>query len=84
MSGSVAQLQSGSVLMSNVPVTIEAMQTLEMEGHVGVSGSYCCWGSSDIQTHPLLRTMSGSIVLLWLGSVLKSGSCTATKGHTEA
>lgn len=84
MSGSVAQVQSGSVLMSNAPVTIEAMQTLEMEGHIGVSGSYCCWGSSDIQTHPLLRTMSWFIVLLWLGSVLKSGFCTDTKGHAEA
>lgn len=30
-----------------------------------------------------LRTMSESIVLLWLGSVLKSGSCITTKGHIK-
>lgn len=62
----------------------EEMWTPEIEGHIGVSGLYCCWGSGDIQTQPLSRTMLGSIVLPWLGSVQKSGSCSATKGHRGA
>lgn len=40
------------------------------------------WDNSDILILLLLpRTMSRSMVLLWLGSVLKS--CAAKKGHIE-
>lgn len=67
-------LKPGSVLMPNVPVTIEGQATAEMEGHVGVSGPYFCWVRGDIQIQPLLRTMSGSMVPPQLRSMLNSGS----------
>ena len=41
------------------------------------------WGNTDIQTQLLQRTISGSMVLLQLGSVLKLEARVATKGYTE-
>lgn len=55
-----------------------ALKTLLVsQGHTAAGGS------GDIQTQPLSRTMLGFMVLLWLGSVLKPRSYTATKGHIE-
>lgn len=42
------------------------------------------WDNSNIQTWLLLRTLSGSVVLLQLGTVLKSEALVASEGHTEA
>lgn len=81
----MALLQPGSVLLSSASLTLKAVQTPEIKDHVGVSGPYFRWAvSGDIQTQPLLRTVSESMVLPWLGSMLKSGSCIATKGYIEA
>lgn len=63
-------LKPGYVLMSNGPVTTEGCET--PEGNVGVSGSYRHWGNGNTRTH-----------MLELESVLISGSCIATKSHTE-
>ena len=69
ISGSLALLQPGSVLM----------QTSEIKGHVGISRPYYCLCSGDIQTPPLLSTMSGSMLLPWLGSVLNPVPALPTK-----
>lgn len=57
----------------------KVMQAPKIVGHVGVSGPYCYWGSDDIQNQLLLTIMSRSMVLIWLGSVLKPRSCIATR-----
>ena len=75
------------------------MQTQEIEVRVLVSEGHtdCCWGleasewparppegNGDIQTQLLLRTMSGSMVLMRLGYVLQSKSFSATKPRVGA
>lgn len=65
MSGCVVPLQPGSVLMSDAPV--KDHEDTQIEGHVllghTTARTHYCWGTSDIQTQQLPRTISGSMIL---------------------
>lgn len=71
------------VLMSDESVTIErCVDNRDEQLHL-FSGPYCFWGSGDFQFQPPLSIMSESMVLPWLRSVLRSGSCIVLKCHIE-
>lgn len=76
----MAQLQPWSVLMFMTPVTIEG--SADFPVWVVTCDHVVTW----VTWRPRLlkRTMSGSVILLQPGSVLKSMVHVATRAHTEA
>ena len=78
MSGSMAPTAARVCVDQGLLMHLVPLKTLFVsQGHTAAGGS------GDIQTQALSRTMLGFLVLLWLGSVLKPRSYTATKGHIE-
>lgn len=95
MSGSVALLQPGTLLKTEVPFTIKVHTDVWGLGLCYCLMDTCQWGHVDLNGlhchlarwwHPELvesKSMSCSIFLPQMGSVLKSKALVVTRGHME-